>query len=138
MPDEIRKVDHFFVRIPHKAGEGGRLLAALQKEGVNLLGAWGYQKTKTQALMELVPESASALKAASKKLKIALEPGQACFYVTGEDRPGAVAEWMTKLGEAGVNAIAMQAAAAGGGRYGALLYVSRADAKKAAKALGVV
>jgi hypothetical protein len=43
---------------------------------------------------------------------------------------------MSKLADAGINITAIDAVAAGGGRYGAILWVKPAEVRKAAKALG--
>ena len=54
----------------------------------------------------------------------------------GEDRVGAVAGMHRKLAEAGINVTAIDAVCAGGGRYGAILWVAPQDFAKAAKLLG--
>ena len=58
------------------------------------------------------------------------------FLVQGQDRPGAIAGIVSKLADAGVNITALDAVAAGGGRYGAVLWVKPAEVRKAAKAIG--
>jgi len=58
------------------------------------------------------------------------------FLVQGEDRRGAVAELMAKLADAKINVTAIDAVAAGAGRYGAILWVKLGDVTKAAKILG--
>jgi hypothetical protein len=72
-----------------------------------------------------------------KKMKLEVSKKKIGFLIQGEDRPGAVAEVMGKLGAAKINVVSMQAVCAGAGRYGALLWVKPRDLKKAAKALGV-
>ena len=37
MPDEIRRVDYFYIKVPDRPGEGARALGALRDAGVNLL-----------------------------------------------------------------------------------------------------
>jgi predicted amino acid-binding ACT domain protein len=56
--------------------------------------------------------------------------------IQGDDRVGALADTMQKLGEAKINVTAIQAVTAGMGRYGAIFWVKPRDAAKAAKALG--
>ena len=58
------------------------------------------------------------------------------FLVQGQDCPGVIAEIVSKLADAGVNITALDAVAAGGGRYGAIVWVKPAQIRKAAKALG--
>jgi len=56
--------------------------------------------------------------------------------VEGDDRPGAVAELLARLAAAKVNVGALQAVAAGAGRYGAVIFVPQAAVGKVSKALG--
>ncbi len=58
------------------------------------------------------------------------------FLAQGPHCPGVIAEIVSKLADARVNITALDAVAAGGGRYGAILWVKPADVRKAARALG--
>ena len=134
MADTIRKVDYFKALVPDKAGEGARVLSTLLGEGINLLAFTGFPRgRKTQ--LDFVPENGPAFLKAAKKAGLAVTKKTA-FLVQGEDRPGVIAGIVSKLADARVNIIALDAVAAGEGRYGAILWVNPADVRKAAKALG--
>jgi len=134
MTDGIRKVDYFKALVQDKAGEGARILSALLGEGIDLLAFAGFPRGR-KAQLDFVPENGPAFRKAAKKVGLAVTKNTA-FLVQGQDRPGAVAEIVSKLADAGVSITALDAVAAGGGRYGAILWVKPAEVRKAAKALG--
>jgi len=136
MAETIRKIDYFYVETPNKPGEGAKALAALRDARVNLLAFSGFPQGR-KAQMDFVPEDSAAFRIAAKKAGLKLSPKKTGFLAQGDDRPGAVAEIMGKLAEAGVNVTAIDAIAAGQGRYGAIFWVKPPDVRKATKALGI-
>ena len=60
---------------------------------------------------------------------------QKAFLLSGDDRPGAVAEAMAKLAAAGINVASVHGVSGGACRYGAVITVDAAAVKKAAKVL---
>jgi prephenate dehydratase len=135
MLDTVRKLDYFAIQAPNQPGEGARLLAALKNHGVNLLAISGFP-TGRKSQIDLVPEDAAALRAAAKKLKLALGARKTCFVIHGDDRVGALAETMRTLADAKINVTAIQAVTAGMGRYGAIFWVPPRAVAKAVKVLG--
>jgi hypothetical protein len=136
MIDTIRKLDYFALQVADKPGEAARILQRLRDEGVNLIAFTGFPNGR-KSQVDLVPEDGAALKAAAKKLKLALGAKKTCFVIQGDDRVGALAETMQKLADAKINVTALDAVTAGMGRYGAMFWVQPRDVAKAAKLLGV-
>lgn len=137
MADQVTKVDHYSAEILNKVGEGARLLSALRDRGVNLIALWAYPSGARKTQIELIPESSAGFAKAAKKAGLNVGKKQTAFFINGEDHPGAVAETLAKLAQAGINVGAAQAICAGMGRYGAVIFLPRADVRKAAKALGL-
>ncbi|MEK6778113.1 MAG: hypothetical protein AABY80_00460 [Candidatus Deferrimicrobiota bacterium] len=136
MADTVRKIVYFKVYIPNKTGAGARVLGALRDAGVNLLAFTGFPLGGGRAQMDFFPENAAAFQRAAKKLGIKVAGKKTGFLVQGEDRVGAVAEYLEKLARAKINMIAADALSAGEKRFGAVLWVKSKDVSKAAKAIG--
>jgi hypothetical protein len=134
MASRIRKADYFKTMIPNRAGQGARVLAALRAEGVNLLAVLAFP-SGGQAQIDLVPQSSGALRRAARKAGLRLSARKTVFLIEGDDKIGAVAGVIQKLADARINATAMAAARAGGGRYAGLLWVKQRDVGRAARAL---
>ena len=137
MADTIRTVDYYYVTVPDKPGEGARVLGALRDAGVNLRVYSGFPAGRRSQL-DFVPADPAAFRAVAKGLKLKVAGPKRAFLIEGEDRVGAVADILGKLAGARINVTAMDAVCAGGGRWGAILWVAPKDVKKAAALLGAV
>ena len=135
MADSVRVVDYFYVTVPQKPGVGAALLNELRQAGVNLLALSGFPSGRG-AQIDFIPEDGPAFRAAAKKAKWKLTGPKRAFLIAGDDRPGAIADVLKKLSDAGINVTAVDAACAGSGRYGAILWVAARDGARAARALG--
>jgi hypothetical protein len=136
MADKTRRIEYHYATVPDRPGEGKRVLSALKESNVNLLAYLGFPSGNGKAQLDLVPESAGALRKAAEKAGIKLSEPKKAFLVQGDDRPGAVADAVGKLADANVN-VKSAAATVGGGKYGLVIWVAPADYERAAKALGV-
>jgi hypothetical protein len=138
MPDEIRRIDYYYVSVPDKPGEAASILSALNQAGINLLGASAFPHGARRSQLDFIPEDGAALVKTAKSIGLTLSKKKSGFLIQGEDRPGAIAEVTSKLADAKVNITSVQVFCAGSGRYGGMLWVKPPDMRKAAKALGVV
>jgi len=135
MADTVRLVEYFYVTTPQKPGVGAAVLNELRRAGVNLLAFSGFPAGRG-AQIDFVPENAAAFRAAAKAAKWKVTGPKKAFLITGDDRTGAVADILQKLADARINVTAVDAACAGAGRYGAILWVAPRDVTRAARALG--
>lgn len=135
MADTVQRVEYFYVQVPNRPGEGARLLGAVQEAGINLLAFSGFPEGRGSQL-DFVPSDSAAFKQFARKAKWKLTGPKRAFLIGGEDRVGAVAEVHKKLADAKINVTAVDALCAGGGRYGAILWVAPKDVARATKLLG--
>ena len=136
MPDQIRRIDYFYLTVSDKPGESARVWSALLGAGVNLLGISAFPHGARQSQLDLIPEDSGAFRKAAKTAGFKLSRKKTGFLIQGEDRPGAVADAASRLAEANINIIAAQVFSAGSGRCGGMLWVGAPDLRRAARALG--
>ena len=135
MADTIRLVEYFYITAPNKPGEGARALNTLKEAGVNLLAFSGFPQGR-RAQLDFIPADPAAFKQAAKGGKWKVVGPKRGFLVQGDDRVGAVAELLERLGAAKINVSAIDALCVADGRYGAIFWVAPKDVKKAAALLG--
>lgn len=137
MAETVRTADYFYVMVPDKPGEGARILGELKSAGVNLAAYSGFPSGRG-AQLDLVPTDPAAFTAVARQKKWKVKGPKRAFLIEGDDRIGACADVLGRLAGARINVTAMDAMAAGVGRYAAILWVKPRDVKKAAAVLGAV
>lgn len=135
MAAKVRKLGYYTMQVPNRAGAGARLLDTLRQEGVDLLAFTGFPE-RGGAQVDFVPAQDKALRRAAKRAGLKLSARKTVFLAQGDDRPGAIAVILGKLAAAKINVTALDAVAAGKGRFGAILWVKPNDLARAARALG--
>jgi hypothetical protein len=132
MPETIRVVEYFYAMVPDKPGEAARMLKTLKDAG--LLAFSGFPEGRRSQL-DFIPADAAAFKQAGRQAKWKTVGPQKGFLVQGDDRVGAIADILDRLGAAKINVTAIDAVTADG-RYGAIFWVAPKDVKKTATLLG--
>jgi hypothetical protein len=135
MADEIRRVQHYAIDLENATGAGAHVLALLRDGDVNLIAVWGYSTGSGKARLELIPDDGDGFAAAAKAAGLAVAGPETAFFISGDDRRGALAGVTDRLAHAGVDIVAAQAVSDGRGRFGAVIFVAAADLQKAATAL---
>lgn len=136
MPNSVRLTKYYKMMVPHKSGQGMKLLEHLQQSQVNLLAFLAFPKKSGKAQVDCVPVDPAKFTAAAKKAKWKIKGPKDCFVIDDKDQMGAFVPYAAKLAEAKINIRAAAAVTGGAGRCGAILWVNQKDVKKAAKALG--
>jgi prephenate dehydratase len=134
MATTIRRTAYFSMKTPNRAGQGARLLGALAAQGVNLAAFTGFPSAGG-AQVDFVPYDAAKFTRAARKLGLRISGRKTVFLAQGNDKAGAIAGVCGKLAKAGINMVAMDAVAAGKGRFGAIFWVKPRDVARAARVL---
>ena len=137
MTNIVRSIDYYYTEVPNRPGAAAKVLNAFETADVNLIVYNGFPISGLRAQLVFVPTDRDAFSAAAQKAGIKLVGPNICFLIQGEDSVGAVAEIARKMGQARINITAIQAIAAGEGRYGAILWVRPRNVEKTAQILGV-
>ena len=135
MSTSIRKTAYFSMKAPNRAGESARLLNGLAAHGVNLQAFTGFPAAGG-AQVDFVPYDATKFMRAARKLGLKVSKKKSAFLARGTDKTGAVASVCSKLAKAGINRVAMDAVAAGSGRFGAIFWVKPRDVARTSRVLG--
>ncbi len=98
----------FSIRLPDRPGALARLAAMMREAGVDLVGVWGYGESRERARFYCVPERPGHFRDFARTTNLEVEEGKT-FYLTGADEPGALVEWLEKIGSAGINLQAIEA-----------------------------
>ena len=130
----VRRTAYFSMKTPNRAGQGARLLSALAAHGVNLLAFTGFPNAGG-AQVDFIPYDVTKFTVAARKLGLKVSKRKTVFLAQGTDKAGACAAICGKLARAGINMVAMDAVAAGGGRFGAIFWVKQRDVSRAARVL---
>lgn len=134
MPDTVRKVHYYSTMVPDRPGQTFKVLAALVSGGVNLLACTGTTRGR-RAQIDVVPDDTRKFSAAARKAGLAFSEKKAGFLIQGDDRPGALADNLKVLADAGINIAAVDGLSAGSGRWGAIVWVGERDLRRAGNLL---
>jgi hypothetical protein len=136
MADNVRLVSYFLTHCADSPGEAFRLLSSMKEGGVNLLAFSAFPDGTNRCQVDFIPENPDLFLKAARQAGLTVSDKKQCFLIDGADRPGAVAEVLKRLADAKINVTAMDAVCAGGGRYGAILWVKPAALAAASTVLG--
>ncbi len=136
MAQRVRKVSYCYAKVPSRAGRGAEMLGALHDEGVDLLAFTGFPSGGRKAQIDFVSGDIAGVRRVARQQGWKLGKTKKAFLVQGDDRIGACHMVLEKLAERKINVTAVDATAAGKGRYGMILWVKPKDYARATRLLG--
>ncbi len=135
MATRTKKVTYCYLKVPSRAGQGAKVLAAINAAGVDLLMYSGFPIGGGKAQLDFVARDMGALRRVARHEGWRLSKNKKAFLIQGDDKPGAVYRIVDRLAKRGINITAAQAIAAGGGRFGMIIWVNQKVYGRAARAL---
>ena len=136
MAQRVRKVSYCSAKVPSRAGRGAGMLNALRDADVDLLAFTGFPAGGGKAQIDFVSDDLAGVRRVARQQGWKLSKTKKAFLVQGDDRIGACHRVLEKLVDKKINVTAVDAAAAGKGRYGMIVWVKPKDYARAARALG--
>jgi prephenate dehydratase len=134
MATRVRKAEYYSMKVPNRPGAGAKLLETLKAEGVGLLAFTGFP-VRGGVQVDFIPQNGTTFRRAAKRAGWKVSPRKTVFLMQGDDRVGALTGVLGKLAAARISLTALDAAMAGGGRYGAMFWVKKKDVARAARLL---
>jgi hypothetical protein len=135
MADRVRRVNYCYTKVSARPGQGAAVLDEIQKAGVNLLAFSGFPIGAGKAQLDLVAEDMAAVRRVARKNGWRLSKTKKAFLIQGDDRVGSCHRQLKKLAAQKINVTAVDAVAAGKGRWAAILWVKPQAYARAARAL---
>ncbi|MBL8314006.1 MAG: hypothetical protein JNK55_09675 [Rubrivivax sp.] len=135
MADQAHVVHSYSTSVPDQPGQAFKVLATLVSAGINLLGCSGTQ-IDGMARIDVVPDDAAAFAALVQRAGLDFRRQKTGLLIQGPDRPGALADNLSRLAVQGINVGGVQGLVAGAGRWSAIVWVADGDLQAAARALG--
>lgn len=135
MATTTKKVTYCYLKVPSRAGQGAKVLAALNDAGVELLMYSGFPIGGGKAQLDFVPRRMTEFRRVARREGWRVSKNKRAFLIQGDDKQGAVCRLIDRLASAGINATAGQAISAGKKRFGMILWVNPKAYRRAARVL---
>ena len=132
----VRKVSYVYLKVPNRAGQAANVLGALQAGKVNLSAITAFPDKGGKTQVDLITRDLAGVRRVAKMQGWRVSKAKKGFLIQGKDRLGTVSRHARKLASMRINITALNAAAAGKGQFGMMLWVKPKDYARAARALG--
>ena len=130
------KAEYYNIVVEGDIVEGSRLLTAIADAGVDFLAYKAIPVERNRTRFSLFPVDGSKMTDGAMKAGVKLQGPFSAVIVTGDEKPGALAEIYGKLSRAGIQIEESSGIAHINDGYGVILYVEQEDCDRAMTALG--
>ena len=133
---KYRKAEYYNIIVQGNIAEGARLLTTIADAGVDFLAYKAIPIEHNHTQFTLFAKDGSKMTAGAKTAGIQLDGPYSAVIITGEEKPGALAEIYRKLSQAGIQVEESSGIAHVNGGYGVVLYLKQEDCDKAMAIFG--
>jgi len=105
---DIDRATYFAIDAEDKPGQLARFSKRMSEDEINLAGVWSFGTGRGNAEIVAIPRNPHAFKKVARDAGWRFREGS-CFYLTGEDRPGALADTLDLIAKEGINLYAVDA-----------------------------
>src|SRR5262245_23640635 len=103
MADQVKKMSYCYLNLPNRAGQGDRVLGALERAGINLLAFTAFPGDRGTAQIDLILDRLGPLQRVARKNGWRLTKAKRGFLVQGQDKVGALHRQVHKLAKQKIN-----------------------------------
>jgi hypothetical protein len=125
----------FTIYLDNKTGQLAAISAALFEKRVSLRGIWGIGTSLGAAQVVCIPEDPVQFTAVAEKQRWNVKEGT-CFYLHGQDEPGALVDILNNIAERDLSIVALDALSLDG-NFGCYLWGSEDDHVELSQILGL-
>jgi len=133
---KYQKVEYYHIVVPGQIAEGSKLLTTIADAGVDFLAYKAIPLEQDRTQFTLFPIDSSTMVVGAMKVGLELDGPYSAVIVTGDEKPGALAEIYRKLSQAGIQVEESSGIAHINGGYGVVLYLKHEDCDRAMRVLG--
>lgn len=130
---DISRATYFVIATEDKPGQLARFSETTSAHEVNLEAVWSFGTGRGNAEILAIPKNPYDFRALAEESGWVFREGS-CFRLTGEDRPGALADTLDRIAQEGINLHAVNAMAFGT-QYTAYVWCGERDFEQIRKLL---
>ena len=132
---KVYKLSYFVANIKDEPGALLKIMVGFRDKNIGLSGLWGFGSKDGEGQLFVIAKDSEVLREAWKDAGLRAEEGTG-FFISGEDRTGALIESLERLVEVGINIHSIDAITVGA-VFGSFIWVDASDIEKASVALGI-
>ena len=130
---DIRRAEYIVISTEDQPGQLARFSKKILEYEINLEAVWSFGTGRGNAEIIAIPWDPNLFKKIAREAGWTFREGT-CFHLSGEDRPGALAETLDRIAQEGINLHAVDAMAIEG-KYSAYVWCDEQDVEKLRKVL---